>query len=60
MNQELQLGKYEFYPNDDELKRLASIDSLFEKDGSDLDDKSVEDLLKEIRILRAKRRKLYE
>jgi hypothetical protein len=45
MNQELRLGKYEFYPDDDELKRLALIDSLFEKTKANLDDKSIEELL---------------
>ncbi len=47
MNQELQLGKYEFYPNDDELKRLALIDSFLRND-PDFSDKSVEELLIEL------------
>lgn len=50
MNQELQLGKYEFYPNDDELKRLALIDSLFEKTKGNLNDKSIDELLKEFEM----------
>jgi hypothetical protein len=57
---ELKLGKYEFYPNDEEFKRQALIQSFLEKYGSDLDDKSIEELLEEIIILRAKRRKQDE
>jgi hypothetical protein len=55
---ELQIGKYEFYPNEDELKRLALIDELFEKNKANLDDKSIEQLLKELsaKKLRGKRR----
>lgn len=45
---ELQLGKYEFYPNEEELKKKTLIDSFFKKDGLDLDDKSVEELLEEL------------
>lgn len=55
---ELQLGKYEFYPNEDELKRLALIDDLFEKTKANLKDKSIDELLKELsaKKLRGKRR----
>jgi hypothetical protein len=49
MNQELQLGKYEFYPNEDELKRLALIDELFEKSTAELTNKSIEELLEQIK-----------
>jgi hypothetical protein len=44
MNQELQLGKYEFYPNEDELARLALIDSLFEKTRVNLHSKRIDEL----------------
>jgi hypothetical protein len=45
---ELQLGKYEFYPNDDELKRLVLIDLFFEKTAAILSDKSIEEPLEEL------------
>jgi hypothetical protein len=57
MNQELQLGKYEFYPNEDELKRLALIDELFEKNKANLDDKSIEELLKELNAAKLKKKR---
>ncbi len=48
MRDELQLGKYEFYPNEEVLNKKALIDSFFEKRDSDLDNKSVEELLEEL------------
>jgi hypothetical protein len=57
---ELELGKYEFYPYEDELKKKDLIDPVFEKKDSDLDNKSIDELIKEIRILRARRRKQDE
>jgi hypothetical protein len=45
---ELQLGKYEFYPNEEEIEKKDRIDSFFERYGSDLNDKSIEELLEEI------------
>jgi hypothetical protein len=45
MNQELQLGKYEFYPNEDELERLALIASFFENGEVESSALNIEELL---------------
>jgi hypothetical protein len=54
---DLQTGKYEFYPNEDELKRLALIDSLFEKTKAKLNGKRIEELLEELNAKKLKRKR---